>query len=113
MKRFLGLTGYFRDYIDNVAGNTVHLRNLLHKGTPFKWTPDHETEFNYLKSAVTSPNVILQHPDWDKPFEIHTDASKHGVGAMLAQQVKGELKPVRFASRAFSETESPMAYDAV
>ena len=55
---------------------------------------------------MTSPNVILQHLDWDKPFEIHTDASKRGVGAMLAQQVKGELKPVRFASRAFSETES-------
>ena len=28
---------------------------------------------------------------------------KQGVGAMLAQQGKGELKPVRFASRAESQ----------
>ena len=49
---------------------------------------------------------MLYHPDWSKPFEIHTDACKRGVRAMLAQQIDQELKPIWFASRAFSEIES-------
>ena len=39
VKRFLGLTGYFRDYINNMACNTVHLRNLLQKGTLLNGPP--------------------------------------------------------------------------
>ena len=104
--RFLGLTGYFRDYIPQMAERTKFLRNLLRKGVRFVWEPDHEKEFNDLKSAIVSPNVMLYHPDWQRPFEVHTDASKRGVGAMLAQEVEGKLRPVRFASRAFSDTES-------
>ena len=106
IKRFLGLTGYFRDYIPNMHERTKHLRNLLRKGIPFKWDSCHEHEFNDLKSLIVSPDAMLYHPDWSKPFEIHTDASKRGVGAMLAQQINQELKPVRFASHAFSEIES-------
>ena len=49
---------------------------------------------------------MLYYPDWQRPFEVHTDASKLGVGAMLAQEVEGKLRPVRLASRVFSDTES-------
>ena len=41
VKRFLGLVGYFRDYIKNVWNPTVHLRNLLKKGTKFVWSSEH------------------------------------------------------------------------
>ena len=37
---------------------------------------------------------------------MHTDASKYGTGAMLAQWHDNELRPVRDASRAFTQTES-------
>ena len=102
VKRFLGLTGYFRDYIPQMAERTKFLRNLLRKGVRFVWEPDHDKEFNDLKSAIVSPNAILYHPDWQRPFEVHTDASKRGVCTMLAQEVEGKLRSVRFASRAFS-----------
>ena len=98
VKRFLGLTGYFRDYIPQMAERTKFLRNLLRKGVRFVCEPDHEKEFNNLKSAVVSPNAMLHHhPDWQRTFEVHTDASKRGVGAMLAQEVEGKLRLVRFA----------------
>ena len=59
-----------------------------------------------LKNALTSPDTMLLHPDFTKPFEVHTDASKYGCGGMLAQYYKNELWPVKYASRSFSPTES-------
>ena len=82
VKRFLGMVGYFRDHVRNMSARTVHLRSLLHKGTPFTWTQAHEDEFTDIKSALTSPDTMLIHPDFTKPFEVHTDASKFGVGVI-------------------------------
>ena len=82
VKRFIGMVGYFREYIKNMSTRTQHLRSLLHNGSPFVWTAHHEQEFNDLKSALVSPDVMLYHPSWNTPFEVHTDASKLGCGAM-------------------------------
>ena len=85
VKRFLGMVGYFHDYVQHMPNRTKHLCALLRKGTPFVWTSAHEAEFTDLKQALLSPETMLYHPDWHSPFELHTDTSKHGVGAMLAQ----------------------------
>ena len=106
VKRFLGMVGYFRDYVQNMSTRSKHLRSLLKKGTPFLWTSAHEAEFNDLKDALTSPDTMLFHPDWTARFEVHTDASKHGCGAMLAQWHQNQLRPVKFSSRSFNPTES-------
>ena len=106
LKRFLGLCNFFRDYIPNMPSRTQHLRQLLKKDTPFAWSPNHTMEFEDLKQAVTGPDVLLHHPDWNSEFELHVDASKLGCGAMLAQWKDHQLRPVRFASRAFTPAES-------
>ena len=106
VKHFLGMVGYFRDYVKNMSTSTKYLPSLLQKGAPFQWTPKHEQEFVDLKDALTSLDTMLYHLDWNEPFEIHTDASKHGCGAMLAQWCQGKLRPVKFASRSFNATES-------
>ena len=49
---------------------------------------------------------MLYHPNFTRPFELHTDASKHGCGAMLAQLHNGELRPVKFASRSFTPVQA-------
>ena len=100
------MIGYFRDYVPNMSVRTLHLRSLLNSKTSFSWSPQHESEFMDLKQALLSSDLILHHPDWNGDFQVHTDASKHGCGAMLAQDHHGTLKPVRFASRSFSPTES-------
>ena len=76
------------------------------KGISFVWTSDHEAEFQDLKTALVSPDLMLYHPDFDTPFEVHKDAIKYGTGAILAQWHDNELRPVRYASRAFTQTES-------
>ena len=90
----------------NMSNRTVNLRSLLHKGTPLTWTSAHEVEFDDMKHALTSPDNMLHHPDFTKPFEVDTDASKHGCGAVLGQVADGKLRPVKFSSRSFSPTES-------
>ena len=49
---------------------------------------------------------MLPHPEFTKPFEVHTDASKYGCSGMLSQYCKTELRPVKYASWSFSPRES-------
>ena len=100
VKHFLGMVGYFRDHIRNMSMRTKFLRSLLQKGIPFVWTSNHEAEFQDLKTVLVSTNLMLHHLDFDTPFDVHTDTSKYGTGAMLAQWYDNELRPVRYASRA-------------
>ena len=69
------------------------------------WTDAHEAEFADVKDALLSPDTILYHPDWNSPFELHTDAGKHGIRAMLAQWHNGKLRPVKFFSCSFTAVE--------
>lgn len=56
--------------------------------------------------AITGPDVMLFYSDWNTKSQSHVDASKLECGAMLAQETNGMLRPVRFASRAFSPAYS-------
>ena len=105
-KRYLGMCSYFREYIPNMSSLTIHLHSLLHKDQPFVWTSEHQTEFDGLKQILISPSVMLYHSNWDLPFEVHVDASKHGVGTILSQNHNGHIRPVWFLLRAFNKTES-------
>ena len=91
VKHFLGMVGYFRDHVRNMSNRIVNLRSLLCKGAPFTWTSNHEAECDDMKHALTSPDNMLHHPDFNKTLEVDTDASKHGCGAMLGQFADGKL----------------------
>ncbi|KAL9952627.1 hypothetical protein ACROYT_G039903 [Oculina patagonica] len=106
VKRFLGLCGYFRDFIPCMSTRPQALRSLLKKGVSFQWTEETARKFQDLTQAITGPDVMLFHPHWNAQFELHVDGSKLGCGAMLAQERDGALRPVRFASRVFTPAES-------
>ena len=106
LKQYLGMCSYFLDYIPNMSALTIHLHSLLHKDQPFVSTSEHQTEFDGLKQILIGPSVMLYHPNWGLPFEVHVDASKHGVCAMLAQNHNDHIRLVWFLLRAFSKTWS-------
>ena len=49
---------------------------------------------------------ILQYPNFDKPFLLHTDASEYELGAVLSQKDKeGNEKVIAYASRSMNKAE--------
>ena len=49
---------------------------------------------------------VLHSPDFNQLFTVQTDASSVGIGAVLLQEVDGELKPVVFLSRKLLDRET-------
>lgn len=78
---------------------------MLKDGVPFKWTSAHDEAVNNLKTALTTAPV-LAHPDYTKPFLVHTDATTTGLGVVLGQmdEQKGE-HPILFLSRTLTPAE--------
>ena len=48
---------------------------------------------------------MLLYPDWDVPFEIHTDASSKAVAAILCQRIEGKERVLMYASKTLSAIE--------
>lgn len=100
VRSFLGLVGWYRRFIPEFASIATPLTNLLAKAVrnPLPWTEDCEMAFRTLKERVCSSSV-LQIPDFSRRFVVQVDASATGIGAVLAQGIAGEEKPVVFLSR--------------
>jgi hypothetical protein len=106
VRSFLGLTGYYREFVHRYAHIARPLNNLLKEDTPWEWTAECQAAFGKLKGHLTSA-PILTIPDPHRPFVLHTDFSHHSIGAVL-EQLKEDNKyhVVGYASRTCSKAES-------
>ncbi|WVZ18576.1 hypothetical protein V8G54_005898 [Vigna mungo] len=90
LRGFLGLTGYYRRFVEGYGKLAKPLTELLKKGK-FEWNEK-------AREALTSAHVLAL-PDFSQEFHIECDASGGGVGAVLTQNKKS----VAFYSRALTE----------
>ena len=105
VQSFLGLTGYFRKFIQGYSKIAKPLSDLLRKNCPFVFGNEQKKAYQSLKNLlVTSPVLHLFKPG--RKTELHTDASKDGFGAILLQESDdGKPHPVHYMSKKTNPAE--------
>jgi hypothetical protein len=85
IQAFLGVVGYFRQFIPDYATIARPLYLLLKKEVKFSWGEEQAQALQAFKKALTTAPV-LAFPDFEKEFILTTDASGYAVGAILMQE---------------------------
>ena len=106
VRSFVGLAGYYRDFIPNFAAIAAPLSDLTRKGQPTRveWGQAQEKAYQTIKFHLTN-ELILRLPDPVKTYYLQTDASNTGIGAVLMQKHDEKLFPVCYASKKLSSAE--------
>lgn len=106
VQSFLGLVGYFRKFIPKFAVIARPLTQLLRDDIKFQFGAEEEHSFDQLKMALVSEPVLKLYRSGAET-ELHTDASKYGLGAVLLQRDSedGLMHPIHYASWKTTPTE--------
>jgi len=113
VRQLAGVLSYYRRYIKNFARIAKPIYDLLTSTgkngqppskTPTCWGREQQLALQELLRHLSHPPVMA-YPDVSKPFTLHTDASKDGLGAVLYQNQDGVMRVIAYASRALSPAE--------
>jgi transposase InsO family protein len=113
LRQALGFFGYYRRFVKGYASIAKPLHDLLkghenksrkNKTATISIGADALRAFQNLKGKLTEPPV-LAFADFQLPFELHTDASGNGLGAVLYQNQDGEKRVIAYASRNLKPSE--------
>lgn len=129
VRKLMGFLNYYRRYVKNFsiinkpiydlvktprqppqgAKQDKTRRNHSNNGQllakhPVEWTDIHQSALETLITSITSVPVMA-YPDFQKPFVLHTDASKDGLGAVLYQYQNHILRVVAYGSRSLTPAE--------
>ena len=74
VRKFLGLTNYYRQFIKNFAMLAKLLNMLTRKDKKWRWGEDQQKAFEQLKEIFTT-RLLLVAPNLDKEFRVKVDAS--------------------------------------
>ena len=101
LRRFIGMVNYYRDMSIRRSELLAPLTRLTSKSAKFQWGTVESTAFRNMKKAL-SRHTLLAFPDFNKPFDIHTDASHTQLGAVISQ----EGQPIAFYSRKLNPAQT-------
>jgi hypothetical protein len=112
---FLGCAGYSRIFCKDFSTIAKPITRLTRKDVPFIWGPEQQAMQEEIIHRITH-SPILACPDPSRQFELETDTSQIGTGAILYQhdppttladgtQKPEARRPCSFHSQKFSTTE--------
>ncbi|WMV19182.1 hypothetical protein MTR67_012567 [Solanum verrucosum] len=106
IREFLGLTCYYRRFIQGYGQISKPLTDLLKK-EGFKWTEGATKAFQNLKDAITSA-LVLALPNFNLSFTVETDACDVGIRDVIMQLGQ----PITYLSKGLSLHHQAMSvYD--
>jgi len=94
LRSFIGVVNCYRDMWVRRSHVLAPLAALTSKTTKWKWEPQHQKAFAMAKRIIAK-ETLLAYPNFNKPFQIHTNANHYQLGTAASQ----EGKPIAFCSR--------------
>ena len=96
LKQVLGLSSYYRKYIQGYADIAKPLYKLFRKrSSGFLLNAQCQSAFNTLRQKLIIP-PILAYLDFKIPFTMSTDASATAIGAILSQAQDGTKRVLAY-----------------
>nr|GEW70199.1 putative reverse transcriptase domain-containing protein [Tanacetum cinerariifolium] len=85
IRKFLGLAGYYRRFIERFSRIARPMTKLTQKKVKFEWGDKQEAAFQLLKQKLCSTPILALH-EGSEDFIVYCDASNKGLGAVLMQR---------------------------
>lgn len=104
VERLRGTVNYLSRFVPKLTDVMRPISDLTRPDIEWSWTSSHDKAFEEVKHLLTVAPV-LAYFDPSKELSIQCDASAQGLGAALLQ----EGRPLAYASRALSDTETRYA----
>ncbi len=106
LKAFLGSVGYYRRYIPNFADYSALLKPATSAKAPgnVRWSQEMQGVFHHLRKSLCN-YCVLTVPCLSDVFQLHTDASRIGIGSVLNVIRDGAEYPVASYSRQLKGAE--------
>lgn len=99
IQRVLGILNWYRPFLRNLSENIVPITDLLLQ-KKVVWTAQHQQIIDGIISSLNQlPYTCF--PDTNQPYQLYTDASDKGIGAVLRQN----QKLIGFYSKKLNQTE--------
>jgi hypothetical protein len=83
LRAVLGTANYYQKFVENCSTIAAPLNSLLREDVAWNWSEECQQAFDTIKEKLTQA-PILRRPDYSLPFELHTDWSRVGLGAVLS-----------------------------
>jgi hypothetical protein len=106
-----GLAAYYKRFVRNFSDIAKPIREAINECTQQKaknivnWNEQRQRAYDTIRQLLTN-EPILRLPQFDKPFQVETDASDYGCGGVLTQEHDGTWHPIAYFSQSFTGAQT-------
>ena len=104
LQGFLGFLNFYQCFMQNFAQIAQPLNALMSVKKEFEWTVECQEAFQKLKNTITSALSLTMPTDADS-YQVKTNGSGIGIGAILSQKHNGVWHPTAFISCSLNDAE--------